>query len=132
MNKRQKRRRVAKWSAVYFFLLPSIFWLCSCATPHRKTVTKHTVERFCGRPDGLIARETWLDQDSGGALFLFEDPKSQGMCIKHTNQPALGGNTWFTMAPLSMLVDSNLVPAIAAGGTAVGNVVGAAVKSAVK
>lgn len=116
-------------------------WLCSlcflllisgCATPHRKTETSHSIEQFAGREDGLIARETWVDKDSGGALFLFTDPTSQGMCIKHTNQPALGGSTWFMMAPFSMVVDSNLVPAIGATGTAVGNVIGAAAKSAIK
>ena len=33
---------------------------------------------------------------------------------------------------MTIVTDTNLVPAIAAGGTAVGNVVGAAVKTAVK
>jgi hypothetical protein len=103
-----------------------------CATPHRKTVTEHEIETFRGRQDGLIARETWLDKDSGGALFLFTDPDSQGMCIWHANQPALGGGTRFMMAPFTLVVDSNLVPAITAGGTAVGNIVGAAAKAAVK
>jgi hypothetical protein len=106
--------------------------LCACATPHRKTESTHTVEAFTNRPDGLISREEWRDKDSGGALFLFVDPASQGMCIRHTNQLALGGGSWMVMAPFSAIVDSNLVPAIAATGTAAGNVIGAAVKAAVK
>lgn len=110
----------------------SVVLLSSCSTPHRKTETLHIFESFTNRADGLVSREEWRDTDSGGAMFLFVDPSSQGMCIKHTNQPALGGSTWMMMAPFSMVVDSNLVPAIAAGGTAVGNIVGAAVKTAVK
>jgi uncharacterized protein YceK len=106
--------------------------LSGCATPHRSTITSHVSEKFSGRPDGLVARETWVDKDSGGALFLFVDPSSQGMCIKHTNQVDLGGSTWMMMAPFSSVIDSNLVPFVAAGGTAVGNIVGAAAKSALK
>lgn len=103
-----------------------------CATPHRSTETRHTLETFSGRADGLAARETWLDRDSGGAMFFFTDPTSAGLCVRHTNQPALGGSTWMMMAPFSVSVDSNLVPAITASGTAIGNVIGAAAKTAVK
>jgi hypothetical protein len=80
----------------------------------------------------MIAREEWRDKDSGGSMFLFTDPASQGMCIWHTNQPALGGGSKMMLAPFSVTVDSNLVPAITAGGTAVGNIIGAAAKSALK
>ncbi len=119
--------------ALRFILAPILcVALWGCATPHRSTTTTHTIESYRGRSDGLLARETWTDKDAGGALFLFTDPSSQGMCIKHTNQQALGGNTWFMMAPFSMVVDSNLVPFVTAAGTAIGNVAGAAAKAAAK
>ncbi|MGP8200226.1 MAG: hypothetical protein ACLQU4_12070 [Limisphaerales bacterium] len=105
-----------------------------CACPHRKALTTHVVEVFNPeqRCDGLLARETWRDQEGGGGIFLFADPTVQAMTATHTNQWALGGGSAFAAGSFAILVDSNLVPAIAATGTAAGNIVGAAVKTAVK
>jgi hypothetical protein len=103
-----------------------------CACPHRKALASHTIEAFLGRPDGLIARETWRDQEGGGGFFLFTDPTVQSMAATHTNQRSLGGGSVFSTGPMNVLVDSNLAPAITASGTAVGNVIGAAAKAAVK
>ncbi|MGD0813381.1 MAG: hypothetical protein ABSA83_07235 [Verrucomicrobiota bacterium] len=103
-----------------------------CACPHRKALTTQTLEWFENRADGLVARESWRDQEGGGGFFLFADPTVQAMTAIHTNQWALGGGSAFAAGSFGILVDSNLVPAIAATGTAAGNVVGAAVKTAVK
>ena len=117
-----------------FLILSSALLIAAggCACPHRVAVTLHTVELFQGRTDGLMARETWRDQEGGGGFFLFADPDVQNMAAIHTNQSALGGGSVFTAGALTLLVDTNLAPAIGAAGTAAGNVIGAAVKSAVK
>jgi hypothetical protein len=107
--------------------------LSSCACPHRKAVTTHTVEMFMpDRADGLVSREIWHDEERGGGFFLFTDPDITSMAVIHTNQTALGGGSTFTAGPMTVIVDSNLAPAIAATGTAAGNIIGAAVKTAVK
>jgi hypothetical protein len=90
------------------------------------------VESFTGRPDGLISREEWKDTEGGGGFFLFADPNVQSMTAIHTNQSALGGGSAFAAGEMSLVVDSNLVPAINATGTAAGNVIGATIKSSVK
>jgi hypothetical protein len=105
---------------------------CGCAYPHRTATTARTVEHFSNRPDGLVRRESWQDSEGGGGFFLFADPTVQAMTAIHTNQCALGGGSAFAAGTLTILVDSNLVPAIAATGTAAGNIIGAAAKSAAK
>jgi hypothetical protein len=115
--------------------LPSAFLILTlfgCACPHRKAVTTHTMEVFHDRADGLLSREEWRDSEGGGGFFLFADPNVQAMTANHTNQCALGGGSAFAAGSFTVLVDSNLVPAIAATGTAAGNIIGAAVKSAAK
>jgi hypothetical protein len=120
-------------SLLNFSLQTLAFSFClGCACPHRKAVSVHRVEIFQGRADGLVAREEWRDSEGGGGFFLFADPTVQNMAAIHTNQTALGGGSIFTAGSLTSLVDSNLVPAIGAAGTAAGNIIGAAAKSAVK
>ena len=103
-----------------------------CACPHRRAESVHLIELFDGRPDGLVARETWRDHESGGGCFLFTDPTVQAMTAIHTNQQALGGGSVFTIGPAAIVVDSNTAPIIGAAGTAAGNIIGAAAKTAVK
>jgi hypothetical protein len=112
----------------------ALLLLPGCAIPHRKAVTTHTIEVFdsAARPDALISREEWRDTEGGGGFFLFADPNVQAMTANHTNQCALGGGSAFAAGSFTILVDSNLVPAIAATGTAAGNIIGTAVKSAAK
>lgn len=114
------------------FLCGVILFCPGCACPRRKSLTTHNVEFFRGREDGLVEREEWRDAESGGGIFVFADPNVQAMAAIHTNQTALGGGSAFSAGSLSVVVDSNLVPAITATGTAVGNVIGAAAKTAVK
>ena len=116
-------------------LLPSAFLILTfvgCAAPHRKAESTHRIESFAGRADGLIRRESWRDSEGGGGFFFFADPNVQAMTATHTNQCALGGGSAFAAGSFAILVDSNLVPAMAATGTAAGNVIGAAVKAAAK
>lgn len=108
------------------------FFLCSCASPRRTALATHVQERFTGRPDGLFERDTWRDKESGGGWFLFADPNVQGMVALHTNQAALGGGSSFIAGSLTLVVDTNTAQIIGAGGTALGNVIGASVKSAIK
>jgi hypothetical protein len=116
-----------------FILLPSSFFLSSsCACPHRKGESSHVVETFAGRPDGLLHRETWRDAEMGGGEFLLTDPAAGQLFASHTNQSALGGGSVFGAGTITIAVDSNTASILGATGTAVGNVIGAAAKTAVK
>ena len=106
--------------------------LAGCAIQPRGPVVGKTVETFAGRADGLISREVWTDDAFGRGIFFFTDPSLVGVKIWHTNQTALGGCSHFQAGAAGIMVDSNVVPAIGAAGTAVGNIIGAAAKSAVK
>lgn len=113
-------------------LLPMLLLCAGCACPSRMALTTRTVDHYTNRPDGLILRETWLDKEKGGGLFLFTDPNVQGMSAVHTNQAALGGGSSFVAGSLTLVVDTNTAAIIGAGGTALGNVIGASVKAAAK
>jgi len=116
------RRSLLHSSCLILILLPA------CACPHRQAETTRTVEWFEGRPDGLLARECWRDSEGGGGFFFFADPTVQAMTALHTNQDDLGGGSAFAAGSFTIIVDSNLIPAITATGTAVGNMVKAAAK----
>jgi hypothetical protein len=90
------------------------------------------LEDYAGRCDGLVHRESWKDSEGGGGFFLFADPNVQGMAALHTNQSALGGGSSFIAGSLTLVVDTNTAQIIGAGGTAIGNIIGASVKSAIK
>jgi hypothetical protein len=90
------------------------------------------LEDYAGRADGLVHREIWRDKEGGGGFFLFADPNVQGMVALHTNQSALGGGSSFTAGSLTLVVDTNTAAIITSGGTAIGNIIGASVKAAVK
>jgi hypothetical protein len=113
-------------------LLPFIFLLSSCACPHRKAEASHVVERFAGRVDGLVWRETWRDAEQGGGQFFFTDPAASQLFAAHTNQTALGGGSVFSTGTVTITVDTNTAPILGAAGTAAGNIIGAAAKSSVK
>jgi hypothetical protein len=117
---------------VSFFLLPSAVFLSSCACPRRQAETSRVLETFSGRPDGLARRETWRDSEQGGGQFLFTDPAAGQLFAAHTNQYALGGGSVFSAGTVTITVDTNTAPIVGAAGTAVGNIIGAAAKTAVK
>src|ERR1700733_6818107 len=103
-----------------------------CACPHRKGESAHVVETFAGRPDGLVHRETWRDSEQGGGEFLFTDPAAGQLFACHTNQSALGGGSVFSAGTVTITVDTNTASIMGATGTAVGNIIGAAAKTAAK
>jgi hypothetical protein len=104
-----------------------------CASDHRRAASTHSLETFDPRyTGGLVARERWFDTERGGGIFLLTDPGAVNLIAVHTNQTALGGGSAFGAGSLEVRVDTNATPVIGAAGTAAGNVVGAAVKSAVK
>jgi hypothetical protein len=117
---------------ISFFLLPSSFLLSGCACPHRKAESSHVVESFAGRPDGLVCRESWRDAEQGGGEFVFTDPSASQLFAVHTNQSALGGGSVFSTGTVTITVDTNTAPILGAAGTAAGNIIGAAAKTAVK
>jgi N-dimethylarginine dimethylaminohydrolase len=117
---------------ITFILLPSSFILSSCACPHRRGESSRVMETFTGRPDGLVHRETWRDYEKGGGEFLFTDPAAGQLFAAHTNQSALGGGSVFSAGTVTITVDTNTASIMGATGTAVGNVIGAASKTAVK
>jgi hypothetical protein len=104
--------------------------LCGCAAPHRHSKASHTIETFTGRPDGLIRREEWLDEAGGGGCFFLATADVQSLCDNHTNQTALGGGSYIAVGPASVKVDPQTGQIIEATGSAVGNVIGAAVRKA--
>lgn len=117
-----------------------LFGSAGCASPSRKAISTHTAhgttEKFIGRNDGMVERvewnESWKDQEGGRGFFLFDDPSIGAVSVTHTNQSALGGGSTFFGTNFVIVIDTNSASVIGASGTAVGNVVGAAAKAAVK
>ena len=116
--------------SLYLLAFSLVFLGCAC--PRRKAETTHLVEVFTGREDGLIERETWKDAEGGGGFFLFADPAVQSLLAIHTNQSALGGESSFAAGTMTLMVDTNTANIIGAGGTAIGNILGATVKTIAK
>lgn len=78
----------------------------------------------------VASRESWIDKSSGGGTFLFTDPAASQVSSVVANQTALGGSHNFGVGSVSSTISSNAVAAISAGGTAVGNIIGAAASAA--
>ncbi len=119
--------------ATLAFSLQLLAFLASgCACPNRRAEASHVIETFAGRPDGLMSRETWRDSEQGGGQFVFTDSAAGQLFAAHTNQSALGGGSVFSAGTVTITVDTNTPDIIGATGTAVGNIIGAAAKTAVK
>jgi hypothetical protein len=114
--------------SVLFVVIP----LPGCAIAPRGPVVERMTEIYTNRADGLVSRVILKDSAFTRGFYFFTDPAVQTINASHTNIAELGGSSQFTAGSFTILVDSNLVPVIAAAGTAAGNVVGAAVKTAVK
>lgn len=112
--------------------LTGLLILSGCAYPHRSALTTHEVRTYCGRADGLVAVETWRDSEHGGGWFVLTDPNVQALTATHTNQAALGGGSVFSAGPMGVTVDPQAGAIIGATGSAVGNIIGAAIKTAAK
>ena len=74
--------------------------------------------------------ETWSDTSAGGGTFVFTDPAASQLEFDHTNQSALGGGRVTKAGTITSTITTNAVSAITAGGSAVGNVIGAAASAA--
>ena len=74
--------------------------------------------------------EIWSDDSSGGGTFIFTDPSASSLAFSHTNQTALGGSRSTGIGQIQSVITTNAVQAITAGGSAVGNVIGAAASAA--
>lgn len=88
------------------------------------------------RRDGLIREtivrgERYIDKEGGGGVFVLTDPSFTGIVALHTNQPALGGSSTFMTGTATITVDPQTTAIIGAVGTAAGNIIGAAAKTAV-
>jgi hypothetical protein len=96
-------------------------------------VTKKVIEHFQGRSDGLVYRkQIWRDDAFTRGIYFFADPALAKVNAWHTNQGALGGCSHFSAGTVEIHVDTNTAPIVGAAGTAVGNIIGAAAKTAVK
>jgi hypothetical protein len=95
-------------------------------------VVSHELRCYEGRVDGLVREERWKDAAGLRAFYLFTDPSAQNIVAWHTNQAALGGCSHFSAGSVTIKVDTNTAAIIGAGGTAAGNIIGAAAKTAVK
>ena len=94
---------------------PTSFW-ASLVAPRPRVFTDY--------------QETWMDSSSGGGTFVFTDPAASQLEFDHTNQSALGGGRVTKAGSITSTITTNGVSAITAGGSAVGNVIGAAASAA--
>lgn len=76
--------------------------------------------------------EIRTDSERGGGWFLLTDPQVAMLSAIHTNQTELGGGSSFSGGPMSLKVDPETAEIIRSTGTALGDAIGAAVKTAVK
>jgi hypothetical protein len=98
-----------------------------CVTSHKKECIVH--ELWTYSEAGTIAQhEVWSENHHGGGTALLADPVATQIASYHTNQTALGGASTFSVGNIQATVNTNAAAIIASGGTAVGNVIGAAVK----
>jgi hypothetical protein len=117
-------------------LLLGFVLLAGCETARRRNDTIHTVERWqvvtnaLGHPKRvMVYREVWRDRNGLAFAGLFTDPAVSGFADSQTNQTALGGGVRVTFGNATSKTDS---AGIQAAGGAVGDIVGAAVKTVAK
>lgn len=89
-------------------------------------------KEFRGRADGLVSEDFYLDRERGGCFSFLTDPEASSITAIHTNQAGLGGGSLFLSGPISWKTDPQTSSIISSGGTAVGNVIGAALKTTIK
>jgi hypothetical protein len=104
--------------------------LSGCAVPRRLAKSEHRVRMYKDRPDGLIREDIYIDIESGGGWFVLTESNVQMLTATHTNQTALGGGSYIATGPLTIRVDPQTSQIIEATGTAAGNIIGAAAKTA--
>lgn len=113
------------------FSILTLLALCGCTiAPHGSRAT-HRVWTYEGRKDGLVRYEVLTDRSAGGGALFMMDPSIANFAGGHTNAAMQVGG-WVTLGNGSVTVDPQTVAIVGAVGTAAGNIIGAAVKTAVK
>ncbi|MBU6231585.1 hypothetical protein KGP36_02860 [Patescibacteria group bacterium] len=108
---------------------PALLCLCGCTiAPHGSHAT-HRIWTYEGRRDGLVRYEVITDRSAGGGALFLMDPRAQSAVLNHTNSLLQTGGS-LVIGDGSVTVDPQTGAIISAAGTAVGNIVGAAVKKA--
>lgn len=115
------------------FSLLALLALCGCTfAPHGSHATHRIWTYQPGtRSDGLVRYEVITDRSAGGGALFLMDPRAQSAVLTHTNSVLQTGGS-LVIGNGSVTVDPQTGDIISAAGTAVGNVIGAAVKTAVK
>jgi hypothetical protein len=98
-----------------------------CVTSHKKEFITHEVWTY-NQSGQVASHEVWSENHHGGGTALLADPVATQIASYHTNQTGLGGASSFSVGNIQATVSTNAAAIISAGGTAVGNVIGAAVK----
>ena len=115
------------WKAWTGLLLLGCFTGCTIA-PHGSRAT-HDVWTYANGQ--LVRHDRWTDRSAGGGMLLLMDPKAQSVNLSHTNSVLQTGGM-LIIGDGSVTVDPQTGAIISAAGTAVGNVIGAAAKTAAK
>ncbi len=115
-------------------ILISALALCGggCFMAPPGPTVSHEVKTYDPQTGHLVRVERWKDKSGLRALYVLMDPSGQNVNAWHTNQAALGGCSHFSAGSAGVVVDTNSAAIIGESGTAVGNVIGAAAKTAVK
>jgi hypothetical protein len=139
MNRTMRAKsKFVRVGGVIFFLIALMMTiiLSGCASlPRGPKETKSIIdERFTGREDGLVERIRfqWSDVAFTRGWYFLTDPSATALSGTHTNMPELGGSSTIEVGSPKIVVDPQTGAIIGATGTAVGNVIGATVKTIVK
>lgn len=116
----------------FIAIATTLLLVAGCAHPHRAAVTTREIWVYEGRPDHLVRVEKWTDSEKGGGTFFLADSQVAALTAIHTNQTDLGGGSSLMAGPMSVQVDPQTGAIISATGAAAGNIIGAALKTAVK
>lgn len=117
-------------------IVVALLLAAGCVSVHKKTTSTETIRDYTcvTNKAGDIVRvvtheEVRQDVYRDGGVTAFADPKVSILRTRHENQSKLGGGSQVNIAEISASVSTNTAPIIGAGGTALGNIIGAAVDS---
>jgi hypothetical protein len=114
-----------------------LFLFSGCVSAHKKARTIHEIKQYqispgkYGYPTAFLTRdEIWLDENKGGGVAFFSDPKASQFSSVHTNQAALGGVSILTIGSVQSEVSTNGILAAGAASSQIIQGIGAAVGQA--
>jgi hypothetical protein len=105
--------------------------LCGCTIAPHGSKTTRDVWTYAGNPPVMIRHERTVDRSAGGGALFLMDPSLNNVAIYHTNADLHVGG-WFLLGSGTVTVDPQTTGIIGAVGTAAGNIIGAAAKTAVR